>query len=93
MNWIEIIKVRSFSSEEKRKALELFSNFSNDGSYKITLYQDHEITTDFIVCLNWSGLKGKHISEKLVAALKNYGWISHSIWEPLAEPMINKEIC
>jgi hypothetical protein len=97
MESIEMIKVRSFSDEEKQKALEIFSDISIEEQnelLKIDLFQEQDIPTDFIVCIHWdeNGIKKvSDISEKLIAALKNYGWISYSIWNPLST--INREIC
>lgn len=100
MESIEMIKVRAFSSNEKLKALEIFSTVSIKEQrelLRIGLYQEQDMPTDFIVCLYWdeNGIeKISDISEKLIAALKKFGWISHSIWEPLSNmSILNREIC
>ena len=98
MKSIEMIKVRSFSVLEKQKALEIFLTISirdQKKLLKMSLLQDQNMVTDFIACLYWqeAGIK-KHsdISDKLIAALKKYGWISHSVWEPLSGiTILNRE--
>ncbi len=98
MKSIEMIKVRSFSDDEKQKVLEIFLTISikdHKDLLKIRLLQDQNISMDFIVCLYWKETeKKKHsdISDKLTAALKNYGWISRTVWEPLpGMTILNKE--
>jgi hypothetical protein len=98
MESIEMIKVRSFSDLEKQKALEIFLTISikdQKNLLKISLLQDQNMDTDFIVCLYWQetgGKKQSDISDKLIAVLKNYGWISHSVWEPMSGmAILNKE--
>ncbi len=99
MKSIEMIKVRSFSDLEKQKALEIFSTISIKNEtqlLKIRVLQGQDMAMDFIVCLYWqeSVRKKQHtISDRLIAALKNYGWISRSVWEPLSGmTVLNKEI-
>ncbi len=98
MEAIEMIKVRSFSDLEKQKALEIFLTISikdHKKLLKVSLLQEQDITTDFIVCLYWKEAgekKHSDISDRLIAALKNYGWISRSVWEPLpGMTILNKE--
>ena len=89
---IELILVRSFSLKDKQHAIDLFNHLPLTGSKipaKISLFGNQALPTDLQICLSWDtpcdpGLKTE-VGEKLVAAFKAYGWVSHSIWEPLKE--------
>ena len=92
MKLIELIQVRSFSETDRQHAIDLFNTLSLTGSHipaRIQIFKNQVLTTDLQVCLCWekagdSPFKSE-VGEKLVAAFKAYGWISHSIWEPLKE--------
>lgn len=95
MEFIEMINVKSFSELEKQKALELFLTISIK-KYKelfaIRVLQEQNMTMDFIVCLHWEKKQKNQysdIGDKLTAALKNYGWISRSVWQPVSEMTIS----
>ena len=98
MESIEMIKIKLFSDLEKQKALEIFQTISIKDQkklLKIKLLQEKNMTMDFTVCLHWKDTEEKKYSDicdKLAAALKDYGWISRSVWEPVSDVTIsNKE--
>lgn len=92
MKLIELIQVRSFSEKDKQLAIDLFNHLHLAGSgisAKIGLFGNKALPTDLQICLSWDKSCGPvsktAVGEKLAAEFKMYGWISHSIWEPLKE--------
>jgi len=87
---IELIQVRSFSEKDKQQAIDLFNHLSLAGSQipaTIQIFGNQSLPTDLKICLRWDKTcdppMKSEFGEKLAAAFKVYGWISHSIWEPL----------
>ena len=92
MKLIELIQVRSFSEKDKQLAIDLFNHLplAESGiSPKIGLFGNKDLPTDLQICLSWdktcAPASKTAAGEKLAAAFKVYGWISHSIWEPIKE--------
>ncbi len=92
MNTIELLQIRSFSEADKQKAIELFNGVKMTGRKlpgKIQLFTNKALATDLTICLHWdtnchNQLKSS-FAQRLTAALKHFGWISHSILEPMEE--------
>lgn len=96
MKLIETIQIKSFSEKDRDKALGMLSELAVKGAdipQKIRLFRSQNLPTDISVCLYWDrelSTQGRSdLAEKLSAALKYFGWISHTIWKPLKE----KPIC
>ena len=92
MKLMELIQVRSFSGKDKQEAIAAFNHFSLTVSgipVKIQVFENQDLPTDLQICIYWDKT-GDHVLKKafgetLASAFKAYGWISHSIWEPLKE--------
>ncbi|THB79976.1 MAG: hypothetical protein D3926_09545 [Desulfobacteraceae bacterium] len=92
MNLIEMIHVRSFSAEDRQKAIDLFDGLSLKGDNtpgRISLFKHESLPTDLNICLYWDtdniNWSRSDFCQTLSSAFKYFGWISHSIWTPLKE--------
>lgn len=92
MRLIETLQIKSFSEKDRDKVLGILKELTVKGSnipQKIRLFNNQSLPTDISVCLYWDrepcNLHKSDLAEKLSAALKYFGWISHTIWKPLKE--------
>ncbi len=91
---IELIQVRSFSETDKQEAVNIFKNLSLDEPEvpsKMRLLGNQTQPTDLSIHLYWDNAQAhpfkSAFGEKLAAAFKYFGWISHTIWKPLEEKL------
>lgn len=94
MRWIEILQIKSYSEQDRDNALKLLREIAVIGAdipKKIELLTCQNLPTDIGVCLYWDKESRDSIksdlAEKLNAALKYFGWISHTIWDPVKEEL------
>jgi hypothetical protein len=92
MKIIETIQIKSFSEKDRDRVLHFLKDLAVKGAEiprKIKLFNSQNLPTDISICLYWDKeideLKKSDLAEKLSAALKYFGWISHNIWKPLME--------
>jgi len=88
MNWIEIIRLRSYSQPERNKALAAFQQLSlparENGLKDVILLRDVVLDNDLCIFIHWaSEISGKGKSPlglQLAAAFSEFGQINHSVW-------------
>jgi hypothetical protein len=88
MNWSEVITVRSTGSNTaslKSALLELMGDLhEDDASGTIRIYHREKIDTDFCIILSHAEEsvlgEGSPLGLRLVAALKAFGLVNHSVW-------------
>lgn len=88
MTWIEVIQLRSVDIDRKllEAKLQALANDVNKTPEKWSLmvYHREMIDTDICLVLSHSGEKekigGSRLGLRLVAALKEFGLVNHSIW-------------
>ena len=88
MKWIEVIQLRSVVSNRKRlesKLQKLISEVDRKPKkHSIKIYNRERIDTDICIVLFHDREKveigGSRLSLCLVAALKEFGLVNHSIW-------------
>ena len=92
MKLVELIQVRSFSENDRQHAIDMFNTLSLKGlnlPSQIKLFKSQTLAGDLNICLCWDSVENHAFKtafgEKLVSAFKHFGWISHSVWEPLKE--------
>ncbi len=96
MDWIEIIQLRTFTSQAKLAAREAFQQLSapkqSDGLTKITLFEGLGLENDLSIRLHWQGLQPKSgkspLGCQLIEAFSEFGQIYHSGWIEIIEKTI-----
>ena len=88
MDWIEIIQLKSFSSQDRDSAVAAFQQLSaplSDASLpEIDLFKSPNLENELNILINWRGnlpLNGKsELGLQLANAFSEFGYIDHAIW-------------
>lgn len=89
MNWMEIIKLKSFNCQDKESAVDAFQQLSaplSDASLRdIDLFDSPKLKNELSILISWYGdvpPNGKSgLGHQLASAFSEFGYIDHSVWQ------------
>jgi hypothetical protein len=76
MKWLEVIKLRSTGNDFEllNELLLSFEKFNQPELVEMKTYDHAALETDLSIHLHWA------LGLRLVQALKEFGWVDHSVW-------------
>jgi len=89
MKWIEIILIRSSSSESsilEQELMLLMEQVNQVEEGKMNIYRQHDLNSDISIHLSHDDelkLKGSTLGLRLVSALNEHGIVNHTIWQEI----------